>query len=202
MRGRLATGVACLVAAASTVGLASCGVPVNTSPELLSQNLLPKALTTPPPTLPAVKPISSRDQEVAIYLLSQVQRLIVEPRIVAKPVTAQGVLDVLEQGPLPHEFADGLGSALLPGSRLTVLRVQHGIAAVQLDQSFFELIGESSVLELAQIVDTLTSIKGLSAPIKAVQFYFDGAPTDAEIGNGRVVARPVTPKDYLLLVQP
>ncbi len=203
-RSRCSHGCALLVLAASLscglgLGLTGCGVPVSASPQPLSAGLLPKALSESLPTLPPPKPLSARDVPVPIYLVNPLQRLVIEARIVAKPLTAQSVLDVLEQGPLPHESQAGLFTALLPGSHLSVLAVAHGVAKVQLDNNFFELVGESAVLELAQIVDTLT--KALPQKVKSVQFYFDDVPTEAEIGNGSLVARPVTPKDYASLVQ-
>lgn len=195
MRGRpLAAGAVALGLAAS-LSLSACGVPVTSSPQVLSAGIMPKALSATIPTIPPPKTL--RGKPVLIYLLNPVQRLFAVPRTVGR-VTAQSVLDVLEQGPSSKEFAEGLTTELLPGSRLVVLGVVKGIAQVQLDSDFLELIGEAAVLELAQVVDTLANVQALK--ITAVQFYFDGVPTEAEIGNGSLVTRPVTARDYASLV--
>jgi hypothetical protein len=185
-----------LLAVVVGVGLSGCGVPASSAPEVLSAGLIPKALSASVRPIPPAQP--PRGAIIAIYLLNIDDRLFAAPRNVLK-VTPQSVLDALEQGPLSKEFAEGVTTELLPGSNLKVLAVTNGVAKVQLDSNFFDLIGEATVLELAQVVDTMTSAVPLK--IHAVQFYFQGSPTEAEIGNGSLVSGPVTFKDYASLLE-
>lgn len=184
-----------LVLAVAAAGLSACGVPATSTPQVLSPSIMPKALSATIPTIPP--PETTRGKDVLIYLLNPVQRLFAVPRTVAT-LTPQSLIDTLEQGPLSKEFAEGLTTELLPGSHLVVLGVSKGgVAEVQLDSDYLDLIGEAAVLELAQVVDTLTAAAALK--ITAVRFYFDGVPTEAVIGNGSLVSGPVTAKDYASL---
>jgi hypothetical protein len=182
------------------VGLSSCGVPVAATPQRLSTDLIPKALSQPPSTDASSGP--TRGAFATIYLLNSNNKLIDVTRSVRKPVTPQDVINVLEQGPTNREFLHQIGTAIPASTNLRVMWVnKSGEAAVALDALYFNQQGEAALLELAQVVESITST---IPSIRSVQFYWNGIPSYAEVavGFGELVLRPVTAKDYASLLQP
>lgn len=192
----LAAGL--LVAA---VSLSACGVPVAATPQQLSSDLIPKALSQPPVTEAHSGP--TLGAFATIYLLNSNNKLINVTRPVRKPVTPQDVINVLELGPTNREFLHQIGTAIPLSSNLKVMWVnKRGEAGVALDALYFNQQGEAALLEAAQVVESLTTT---IPSIRSVQFYWNGVPTYAEVAvggaGGQLVLRPVTAKDYEALLQ-
>ena len=79
------------------------------------------------------------------------------------------------------------------GSRFLGLRIESGIAIVNLSREFESGGGSASVFgRLAQVVYTLTQFP----TVQGVQFELDGAPITVFSGEGVVIDKPLTRADY------
>src|SRR6185369_17177049 len=79
------------------------------------------------------------------------------------------------------------------GSRFLGLRIENGIATVNLSREFESGGGSASVLgRLAQVVYTLTQFP----TVQGVQFELDGTPITVFSGEGVVLDKPLTRADY------
>jgi germination protein M len=85
------------------------------------------------------------------------------------------------------------GTAIPDGTRLLGIDIADGVATVDLS-SEFELGGgsHSMLMRLAQVVYTVTQFP----TVQSVRFHLDGEPVDVFSGEGIVLDKPVTRKDY------
>jgi hypothetical protein len=82
-------------------------------------------------------------------------------------------LEALLGGPDPSEAADGLGSAVPPGTDLRGLAVSNGVAAANFGPNFSAPAAQATELaRLAQVVYTLTEFAG----VNSVSFSVAGTP--------------------------
>jgi spore germination protein GerM len=124
---------------------------------------------------------------------------------ILRPFTVTEVLKTLEGGPSLTNAAPQQGGPVttdLPvGSDLRAIGPQngvvHGVARVGLDTAFYELGTPQAILELGQIVYSLTTSLGKSLGVRSVQFYApDGSAAPALIASGQVVTGTVDDADY------
>jgi spore germination protein GerM len=105
------------------------------------------------------------------------------------------VMVALLDGPTSREDARGITSEIPPETRLLTISVQSGVAQVNLSREFQAAGSSQSVLlRVAQVVQTLTSIKGVTL----VRFQIDGEFVAVPTDSG-VVERPVGASDYASL---
>ena len=79
------------------------------------------------------------------------------------------------------------------GTRFLGLRIESGIATVNLSREFESGGGSAAVLgRLAQVVYTLTQFP----TVDGVRFELDGKPVEVFSGQGIVLSQPVTREDY------
>src|SRR5262245_5347318 len=79
------------------------------------------------------------------------------------------------------------------GTRFLGLRIENGIATVNLSREFESGGGSASVLgRLAQVVYTLTQFP----TVRGVRFELDGQPVESFSGEGVVLSEPVDRADY------
>jgi len=104
----------------------------------------------------------------------------------------ESTLNALLDGPTPREDARGITSEIPPQTRLLTVSVSGGVAQVNLSREFQSAGSSQSVLlRVAQVVRTLTSLKGVSF----VRFQIDGEFVSVPTNSG-VVDRPVGSSDY------
>jgi hypothetical protein len=130
----------------------------------------------------------------AEYKLSFVQRgrLIEVNRNLSTLFPAESVLIALLDGPTVRERERGIGTSIPPEARLLQVAVADHIAEVNLSREFQTAGSSQSVLlRVAQVVRTVTSVRG----IDAVRFLIDGVQVDVPTDRG-VVERPVSAPDY------
>lgn len=186
--------LAVTIALAALAVLAGCGIPVSASPHLLSKSVVPEALLqspSPPPVSDHTE--KSTELPIDIYLVQASSGdLVAVPRFIAKPATAQEVLDQLEGGPLSTEYHAGDESAISTYSHLLVVgRTVHHVVTVELDQSFSQLRGDAPIDELGQIVWSLTGAP-LDPRVHAVRFVgTDGQPVAVETDKGGFQSGPI-----------
>jgi germination protein M len=88
---------------------------------------------------------------------------------------------------------EGVGSAIPRETTLLGLRIEDGIARVDLSSEFESGGGSLSMrMRVAQVVYTLTQF----STVKGVLFELDGEPVDVIGGEGVVIDHPLKRKDY------
>jgi sporulation and spore germination protein/immunoglobulin-like protein involved in spore germination len=104
-------------------------------------------------------------------------------------------LTALLAGPNEAELSasPAMYTAIPEGTRLLGLRIEGGIATVNLSREFESGGGSASVLgRLAQVVFALTQFPS----IQGVRFELDGVPVEVFSGEGVVLTEPVGRDDY------
>ncbi|MBA2615455.1 MAG: GerMN domain-containing protein [Actinobacteria bacterium] len=103
---------------------------------------------------------------------------------------ALAAVELLLDGP---PSGSGLATAIPAGTRLLGINLESDIATVDLSSEFESGGGSRSMfLRLAQVVYTMTEFD----TVKSVRFHLDGEPVDVFSGEGIVLDKPVTRKDY------
>ena len=152
----------------------------------------PKPETTLPP---------ARDQTIvrAYYFLgSFTDNAGLTPVLREVPKTqavASAAMNALLAGPNEAELGarPAMYTAIPEGTRLLGLRIEGGIATVNLSREFESGGGSASVLgRLAQVVYTLTQFP----TVQGVRFELDGEPVEVFGGEGVVLSEPVGRDDY------
>ena len=119
-------------------------------------------------------------------------RLVDVTRQLGSRQPADSVLTALLDGPSAREDARGITSAIPPETRLLTVSISGGVVQVNLSREFQSAGPSQSVLlRVAQVVRTLTSVKGVSLVRFQIDGVFVSVPTD-----GGVVDRPVGSSDY------
>jgi germination protein M len=102
-------------------------------------------------------------------------------------------VEALLEGPESFEAEAGVQSAIPAGTQLLGLKIEDGIAFVDLTSEFESGGGSLSMtMRLAQVVCTLDQFP----TVKGVLFKLDGEPVDVFSGEGIVLDHPVGCKDY------
>jgi len=179
-----------LAAAAAALGLAACGVPVDTQPAALARNRIPFGLLDPSaPTTTATTEPSPIEVPVQIFLIGPTGH--VEPVARDVPVSAPDlatVLGALVIGPTDAEAAAGLQSALSPQTTVLGATIAGGIATVNLGGTFGQLVGPPQIQAVAQIVFTASSLPGVTG----VAFELSGAAVAVPVASGAQVPLATT----------
>jgi hypothetical protein len=104
-------------------------------------------------------------------------------------------MNALIAGPFESELSarPAMYTTVPEGTRFLGLRIEAGIATVNLSREFEAGGGSASVLgRLAQVVFTLTQFP----TVKGVRFELDGAPVSSFSGEGVILDSPVDRGDY------
>lgn len=178
--------------AAVALLVAGCGVPTESRPRSISDDLIPAELSNPPPGPPS----TDRPGAVAftVYLIGG-ERLRPVPRAVVGTVSPEGRLDALRAGPTAEEAASGLRSALDEATSVRVARVAGRVATIDLPSELADLVGSDQVLSLAQLVYTVTD----DPAVEAVVFTVNGDPVASPVQDGTLIGRAVGRSDFPLL---
>jgi len=170
-----------LAFAALALVAGACGVPIDHDPTPLARSGVPFGLLTPstssPPTSTAVSPV---EVTVQIFLLSPNGHLVAAARDVPFPAPLTTVLGALVDGPTNAEAASGLQSAIPAQTVVLSASVGAGVATVDLGGTFGQLVGQTQIDAVAQIVFTATALPGVGA----VAFQLQGQPVAVPTANG------------------
>jgi germination protein M len=113
------------------------------------------------------------------------------------PRVGSAALEALLRGPDEFEQGYGLSSAIPEGTQLLGLRIEDGIAYVDLTSEFESGGGTLSMqMRLAQVVYTLAQFP----TVEGVLFSLDGEQVDVIGGEGIVVDQPLRRRDFRELV--
>jgi hypothetical protein len=109
------------------------------------------------------------------------------------PRVGSAALEALLRGPDEFEQGYGLSSAIPEGTQLLGLRIEDGIAYVDLTSEFESGGGTLSMqMRLAQVVYTLAQFP----TVEGVLFSLDGEQVDVIGGEGIVVDQPLRRRDF------
>lgn len=178
------------LALVALVVLAGCGVASQDSAEKTDPQQVPFGLLDR--NRGAEESGRSGDRDAVVFLTGN-GRLVRTIRSLAPPVTLDGLLDALKQGPTRAELEDGVGSAVPDDNTFESAALVGGTALVDLGNPFTAPSNADQVLALAQIVFTLTGRPGVGQ----VQFTLQDATIETPRADGTVTTGPVSRDDYL-----
>jgi Sporulation and spore germination len=190
--------------AATALGLsllaaaAGCGLPVDQSPLAIPSNEVPPALLQSQQQENLGSVPNADSVPTTIYLLCGSSELTGVKRLIRRPASVQEVLDALEAGPSgPKER--GCESAIPADANLVAEGVNNGVATIELDKSFGDLLTTQAINGYAQIV---WSVMSLPYVHNGVMFFYDGAVLAPVLPNGSILKTGyvVTTSDYKTLV--
>jgi spore germination protein GerM len=184
-----------MVGLAVVVVIASgCGVSAQSSARVTDDATVPFSLLDPnaPPLLPA-DPGTNSELIAACYVKDG--KLTSLPVRLDSPVHLSDAVEALLQ--LPADAPATLRTAIGDPSPVLDVRLEAGVAHVDLAPSLRELSGQEQLLAVAQLVCTLTSRPGVGR----VGFTIDGAPVEVPRGDGSLTDEPVSRDDYASLFE-
>ncbi|MBE3033130.1 MAG: GerMN domain-containing protein [Actinobacteria bacterium] len=144
-----------------------------------------------PTTAPTATPSST--STLSPYFLRGEELGVAERRVPHTTRLATAAMEALLAGPTSAERTAGLTTAVPDGTRLIGVRIQHGVATVDLSDAFASGGGSLSMqARVAQIVYTLTRFP----TVKAVDFRLDGAIVETLGGEGLILDAGQTRADW------
>lgn len=185
-RGALAGALLSVVLAAAACGVSPQDEAVRIAPESVPFGLLE---ATPSTTeVPA-------GRTVTVHLLAR-ERLVPVERTIADDASLADLLELVISGPTDVERSLGITSAV-PAGTVSSVRVEGGVATVDLTASFGEIRTADQLLALGQLVYTLTDQPGIGA----VGFTVEGEPIRAPLADGSGDDAPLS-RDDLTAIAP
>jgi hypothetical protein len=174
-----------VLAAAVAILATACGIPVDGEPRAVSPPPGPaQALASPAPD---VEP--SGPNVETLYLVMDDSIVAVDRGTTTLP-TAQTAVDDLVAGPTDAERSAGYASAVPTGTVINNVRVEDGIAVVDLGPGLENAARQD--LAFGQIVCTLDA----RSDVDGVSFTHDGQSIGVPDGEGVVTRDPLTTADY------
>jgi hypothetical protein len=200
-RPRPRIALACVVTVVLSSVLAGCGLPDEERTQVVENASVPYDLLgegEATPSAPSEDPAVPREVPV-VFWLGPDERLAPS----AVDVSCEGppadvvreVLDALAGAPSTTQRDSGLASAIPSTARLGLVRVEEGVAEVDLDPV---AIGDAERLPLAvgQVVLSVTSAPG----VDAVELVTSGRAVDVPLPGGALATGAVTADDYAVLL--
>lgn len=175
---------------ASVAVTAACGINTDTTPVDLEQ---PGAIaTTIGEGANAVEAIGSgRIYLIAPPLPGRADRLEAVPRETGDAPSA--IVEALLAGPSEEEFGNGFRSLLPPALRANDVALRAGgLLAIDLSAPILDVAGDDLPLALAQIVHSLTAVRGITGVLITV----DGRTTQWPVPSGELVDGALTAYDF------
>ncbi|MGA7282825.1 MAG: GerMN domain-containing protein [Acidimicrobiia bacterium] len=188
----------------STTRSTSVPAPGTTAPARSSTTTtIPATTTTASPTTTTTHPAGPIELGIYFYIDEAGHPERTGPFLVpvAKEVphtvaVARAAIEELLAGPSANTVSDtpSISTAIPVGVDLLGLDIERGLAIIDLSSDFGGSDDSAATAQrLAQVVFTLTRFE----TVDRVLFHQDGAPIQAQTGDGNLVDRPVTRDDYL-----
>ncbi len=176
----LMAALALIIAAACLAGCGDRSDNPSSTPEPTSSPQASVAASKTPAASPSASSSSpARTMRVPVFFMRGGKLGLSERSVPATSAVATAAITALCQGPTAAERSAGLSSALPPRTTLRSVRVDGGVATVDLTAAFTANGSASSLkARAAQLVYTLTAIPG----IKAVRLSVEGKPLE-ELGG-------------------
>lgn len=185
------------VVALGVVLVAGCGAPDHSPVVTITK--VPYDLTSPSKGS-AASPDPRGTARPYVYLVRDDVLVPVKARSAPATLPAAAVTDVLAQlaeGPSESERADGLSTALGPGTSIRLQAVTRGVATVDLSPGDQVPAASRVPLAVAQVVLSVTSVPG----VDEVLVTRDGKPVELPLPGGALTGAPVGARDYLPLTR-
>jgi spore germination protein GerM len=163
---------------------ASCGFPTQDSPHRAD-------LDEAPPLVSSADSVPTRNEDVAVWFVHD-DRLTSATRSVPTPINATAAIAAITGGVSASESAAGLRSAIPDPAMVTEAMVAGGTAVVTLAPEFLDIPAGDQVLALAQIVYTLTDLRGVGR----VRFEIAGEPVVVPLPGGGSTEDSVSRDDF------
>jgi germination protein M len=145
------------------------------------------ATTTPsatPSTTPSTTPTPAATTVAAYFV--RAEKMAAATRTATGQAVATAAVRALLTGPTAAELSGGLSTAVPAGTELRSLKIENGLAVVDLTGAFASGGGSLSMGErLAQLVTTVTQFPSASK----VRLWLDGRPATTLGGEGLMVDR-------------
>ncbi len=172
----------------------SCGVPAESSPRQLPQSAIPDALK---PSDTVVSTSASPEERVDLWFVRDSQ-LVSVTHLVPARADPKRVIDELLSGPTDSERSGSLRSAIPDAAAVDEVKVSGGKATVGLSSAFSEIPAADQLLAVAQLVLTLTDLRGIGL----VEFTVGDAAAAVPLPNGDTSTGSVSRDDYVELSTP
>jgi len=174
--------------------VASCGVPRESSARLVPEGRIPEALRTEDT---GVSTPTVREEPVDLWFIRD-DHLAKVRHPVAAPPTPEAVIEELLAGPTDAERSTSLRSAIPDPAALDSVTVSGGVATVRLTPTFADIPAADQLLAIAQLVLTLTDLRGVGR----VGFAIDDTTRPVPLPDGSSSIRTVSRDDYAELATP
>jgi spore germination protein GerM len=171
--------------------VSACGVPSDPGPRALPRDDVPFDLLAPASSPGSSTTLVAVTTDVALTLIGP-ERLVEVHRLVEAPPSLFRVIEALLAGPTAEESALGLRTAIINQTRLLSVRIQGGVATINLSGDFAAIGGTEQILALAQLVFTAAAEEG----VLGVRVSLDGKPVEVPRGDGTLTQDPLRPSDY------
>lgn len=163
-----------LLAAAISIAVASCGVPLDDAPRPITQTTLAPT-DTAPTTI-----VTPGAQEVSVYFLNG-ERLERQGYPVEGEPTIRQALEYVLAAP-PDGTEETLHTSVPPGTELRSVEVTDGVATIDLTSEINDVTGPAQKEAFAQIVFTALAFE----EVQQVRFLIDNEVIDAPTDDGNL----------------
>ena len=167
--------------------VAGCGFPTEDSPSPVAVDEPASFISTPEGAVP-------RDEQITVWFVRD-DALVPASRTVPAPVDAAAAMSGLLSGVSKSETDEGIRSALPDASMVVGADISRGTAIVELAPEFLDIPVGDQVLALAQIVYTLTDLRGVGR----VRFTIDETPVVVPLPEGDSTEDSVSRDDFAVL---
>jgi len=175
-------------AVTSALLLVSCGFPTQDEASPVVDDRPSSLITDPPGGVRAT-------ESTTVWFIADDELQPVTRRL-ASPVEAADMLGALLEGVSPAESARALRSAVPSGDMVRSVATSEGRADVDLAVEFADIPAGDQLLALAQIVYTLTDLRGIGR----VRFTVDDVPVVVPLPDGESTEGSVSRDDFAALV--
>jgi spore germination protein GerM len=183
--------VAAALVASLTLALAACGNGEQAHPVKLDKDKVPFGLLQGPTSTITTTTVPLTKFPFVVYFEGR-DGIVPAIRITDTAPDPTTVLEALAKGPSTEEAEVRMRTALPKLALGRVGKVVNHTVTVDLMAPFTQVIGTEQAIALAQIVLTLTLLRG----VNKVRFTLDGEPVSVPRGNGTLTRGPVTRADY------
>jgi spore germination protein GerM len=182
---------------ALVVVLGACGIPTDDEPRAARTEDVPFGLLDPPSSTTSSTLASSPDTvAVRVCLLRADGNLAPVSRDLPLDSALADVVRDLGGAPSDAERALGLSTALGDDAVVNSVRVDAGVANVDLGEDVVAGSARNQLEVVAQIVCTLTQQPGVGQ----VRFLVDGVAVEVARGDGSTTSEPLSRADYANLI--
>lgn len=166
-----------------------CGVPLDSRPETVGDNQIPEGLR---PVDSATPTVSERLESIDVWFVRD-DRVVAVSHRAPGPVGPESAVDAVLEGPTEAEQGDKLRSAIPDAGAIIGVEAAGGVATVDLAATFADIPASDQVLALAQLVLTLTDLRGIGR----VRFEVDDVQIAVPLPNGDTSEDSVSRDDFI-----